>query len=103
MIMIVYNITIKIDREIEDKWIEWQRNEHIPAVMATGSFFEYKFFRLLEQDETDSITYVIQYFATSIENYDRYIKTFAGELRKNAIDKWGDRFIAFRTIMELVQ
>ena len=101
--MIVYNITIKISPDIEGVWIEWQKQEHIPDVLSTGSFTDHKFFRLLDQDETDGITYVVQYFASSIEKYNNYIEKFAPLLREKALAKWGDRFIAFRSIMELVQ
>ena len=101
--MIVYNITLKIDPEIESEWVQWQQQEHIPEVMATGLFNEYRFFHLLEQDETDGITYIVQYFASSMDDYKHYIENFAPLLREKALSKWGDRFIAFRTIMQLVQ
>src|SRR5687767_57318 len=100
--MVVYNITIKINPGIENEWIHWQQQEHIPEIMATNLFTGYKFFRLLEQEEADGITYVIQYFTSSLENYHQYINQFASALREKALAKWGDQFIAFRTVMELV-
>jgi hypothetical protein len=100
--MIVHNITIKIVPDIEEEWIQWQQQEHIPAIMASGQFSQWKMFRLLEQDETDGLTFVIQYFAPTLENYIRYIEEFAPVLRQKAFDKWGERFIAFNTVMEVV-
>ncbi len=70
--------------------------------MASGRFTEYKFYRLLEQEETDGITYVIQYFTPSQEDYQRYIEDTAPLLRKLALDRWGNKFVAFRTIMQVV-
>jgi hypothetical protein len=100
--VIVYNITLKIIPSIEQEWIEWQRQEHIPDIMATGLFTENKFFRLLEQDDAEGITYIVQYFTGSLENYQQYIEKFAPALREKAIGKWGDKFIAFRTVMQVV-
>jgi hypothetical protein len=100
--MIVYNISMKIDPSIEKDWLQWQLQEHIPAVMASGQFTKYKFYRLLEQDDTDSITYIIQYFASSIKNYHSYSEQTAPLLRQKAADKWGNKFIAFRTVMQAV-
>jgi Domain of unknown function (DUF4286) len=100
--MIVYNITIKIVPEIEEEWVRWQKEEHIPDVMSSGQFTDYKFYRLLEQNESDGITYIVQYFAPSLENYHRYINETAPLLRQKALDKWGNQFIAFRTVMEVV-
>ena len=64
--MLIYNITIKVDHSILEEWIKWQMEEHIPEIMATGLFDRYKFFRLLEQDDTEGATYIIQYL-TDIE------------------------------------
>ena len=100
--MIVYNVTLKIDPEIEAEWIRWQKQEHIPSVMATGFFSEYRFYKLLEQDESDGPTYIIQYFSPDLKNYNRYIKEFAPQLRQEAMEKWGDRFVAFRSLLQVV-
>ena len=100
--MIVYNITIKIHPAIEDAWLQWQQQEHIPDIMASGQFSEWKMFRLLEQDDTDGLTFVVQYFAPTIENYLLYMEEFAPVLRQKAINKWGDGFLAFHTVMQAV-
>ena len=71
-------------------------------VMSSDQFNEYKFFRLLEQNEPDGITYVVQYFASSIDHYNTYIDEFAPALRQKALERWGDKFIAFRTLMQVV-
>ena len=100
--MIVYNITNKIQAAIEKEWIEWQKNEHIPEVMSSGQFTGYTFYRLLEQDESDGITYIVQYFAPDIHHYNKYINSFAPSLREKALNKWGNKFMAFRTVMQVV-
>jgi len=100
--MIVYNITVKISTEIENEWVQWQKDEHIPDIMATGKFNAYSFYKLLEQEEEEGPTYVIQYSTTSFEKYREYLSEAAPLLRKKAIQKWNNRFIAFRTVMQSV-
>jgi hypothetical protein len=100
--MIVYNITIKITSEIEADWLHWQKQEHIPEVMATGNFTHFHFYRLLQQEDDDGLTFIVQFFANSIEQYQQYIDNNAGHLRQKTMDRWGNRFIAFRTIMQVV-
>jgi hypothetical protein len=100
--MIVYNLSIKVSSEIHQDWVQWQKQEHIPGIMATGYFTGYKFFHLLEQDDPDAIIYIIQCFASSIKEYEAYINEEAPQLHKKAIEKWGDQFITFRTVMESV-
>ena len=36
--MIVYNVTVNIDADVQERWIEWMKEVHIPDVMATGLF-----------------------------------------------------------------
>jgi hypothetical protein len=103
MNMFIYNITIKIDNDIVDEWLRWQKEIHIPEILGTGLFYEHRFFELLEQDETDGRTFVIQYFANTRKDYDTYIQHHAPVLRDKAIKKWGNQFIAFRTFLQAVQ
>ena len=100
--MIVYNISIQIDPAIEKEWLQWQKQEHIPDVMSSGQFTDYKFYRLLEQDETEGVLYVLQFFAASQAHYKKFIREFAEKLRQKVYARWGDKFIAFRTVMEVV-
>ena len=100
--MFIYNITIKVNNAILEEWIKWQKEEHIPEIMATGLFDEFRFFKLLEQDESDGPTFVIQYCTSSRQNYDQYIQQYSLNLREKALKKWGDGFIAFRSLLESV-
>jgi Domain of unknown function (DUF4286) len=99
---IVYNITRKVDPKIENDWVEWQKNENIPGIMTTGLFTEYKFYRLLEQDETEGITYVIQYYTSSLKNYHQYIDEYASQFQKKGFEKWQHQYVDFRTVMQIV-
>ena len=99
---IVYNLTMKVEHSIHNEWLQWQKEEHIPDMMASKQFTAYRFFHLLEQDETEGIVYVIQYFASSKDHYKKYIEKFAPVLLRKANDKWGNHFVVFRTIMEVM-
>lgn len=99
---IIYNVTIKVESSIADAWLRWLLEEHIPGIMQTGCFIGYKVVRLLEVDDTEGPTYAIQYSAESKADYNRYITVHAPAMRQISYDKWGDRFIAFRSVMEVV-
>lgn len=100
--MFIYNVTLKVDNSIHADWLDWMTQVHIPEVMATGCFEKYQFVRLLEVDEAEGPTYAAQYYAVSKAQYNRYIEMYAQKLRQEGFDKWGNRFIAFRTLMEVV-
>ena|SRR5579863_58338 len=101
--MIVYNITMKVNRGVIDQWIAWQKQEHIPEIMSTKLFDDYKMYRLLEHEDEETVTFTVQYFTSSLEKYHQYISSFAPQLREKAFAKWGNQFAGFRSIMESVQ
>ena len=100
--MFVYNVTIKVDESIKDEWINWLKEEHIPEVIATGCFSAATVLRLLEVDDSEGPTYTIQYYAASKALYNLYIEKFAGIMRQKSFDQWGNKFIAFRSLMQVV-
>jgi hypothetical protein len=99
--MIVYNVTIKVLQDAAAEWVKWMKEEHMPELMATGLFHENKLCRLLEQDETDGVTYVAQYICDSIAQYNTYIDSYAQTMREKSFKKFGNKFVAFRTVMEV--
>ncbi len=101
--MIVYNVTIKVQQQIANDWLQWLKNIHIPEVMQSECFTSYKILQLLEVDEAEGPTYAIQYFAESKALYNRYIEKFAAILREKSFEEWGNKFIAFRTVMQSVE
>jgi len=100
--MILYNVTVQIDKDIEAEWLEWMKSKHIPDVISTGQFLESRISRLLNDPDEEVSTYVIQYHAESLAHYDRYINEFAPALRDEFNNRYKDKFVLFRTVMEVV-
>jgi hypothetical protein len=100
--MLIYNVTIKVSPTIHESWLEWMKKEHIPEIMATGLFHDYRICRLLDQDDSDGPTYAVQYFTDTLENYHTYLQEHASLLRQKSFDAFGDQFVAFRTVMQVV-
>lgn len=100
--MFVYNVTIKVSKEIQAAWLLWLREEHIPEVLSTGCFIDASVYRLLEVDDSEGPTYSVQYKAESKAQYNLYIEQHAAALRQKSFEKWGDRFIAFRSLLQAV-
>lgn len=100
---IIYNVTIKIADAFAEQWLQWLLHEHIPEIMDTGCFTHYRVARLLEVDDTEGPTYATQYHASSMEMYQRYLNEHAEQLRSKSYEKWGNGFIAFRSVLQVVQ
>ena len=81
-------------------WVQWQKQIHIPEVMATGLFYAHRFYELLEQDDPEGKTFVSQFLTDSKINYNQYLEQFAPQLQKKSLAKWGDHVIAFRSLLQ---
>ncbi|WP_027127518.1 DUF4286 family protein [Gelidibacter mesophilus] len=99
--MIIYNVTSNIDASIHNHWLVWIK-EHIPHVLATGHFTEAKLTKVLIKEQEGSVTYSVQYRAKSREALDNYYKNDADKLRQEGLKKFGEKVLAFRTELEVI-
>ena len=101
--MILYNVTVNIDEDVEQDWINWMKETHIPEVMNTGFFQDYKMLKMLSEGEDDTgRTYAIQYKAETLGHLETYLNTVAPKIQKKSIIRYGTKLAAFRTVLEEV-
>ena len=99
--MFVYNVTVSIDSTLEQEWLQWMQEIHIPEVLETGCFIDNKIFKVITEVDTGS-TYSIQYFYQDEADIIRYRDTFAAEMQRKHTEKYKDKFVAFRTILQQI-
>jgi len=100
--MIIYNVTVKINPETHDEWLNWMKTVHIPDVMNTGHFKSNQIARVLGQNEDDGITYAIQYICENMQTLHQYTINSAPALQKKHTERYDGKFVAFRTLLEIV-
>lgn len=99
--MIVYNVTVSIDQNIADEWLEWMRKTHIPDVMNTGHFKESRLCRVHGEEE-GGVTYAITYLSFSEDDLNIYQEKHSPRLQAEHNEKFGGKFAAFRTLLSVV-
>ncbi|MCR6721770.1 MAG: DUF4286 family protein [Chitinophagaceae bacterium] len=100
--MIIYNVTTQVDLVIVEEWLKWMRDEHIPEVTGTGCFTHAVILQMIEIDISEAHTYAVQYHAESKSHYNRYIREYAELLRRKSVERWGNKVIAFRSVLQVV-
>ncbi len=100
--MIVYNVTVKVDVDSHEDWIKWMKETHVPEVMNTEMFDSYRMCRILGQDESDGVTFSVQYVSKTLDNYHRYVHIHGPELQKRHKAEWDGKYVSFRTVMEVI-
>lgn len=99
--MILYNVTVNIDEDVHDEWLQWMKEVHIPDVMNTGFFLENKICKILAESE-GGVSYAIQYLCNSMEDLEDYQKEHAPRLQQEHTERYAGKFAAFRTLLEVV-
>lgn len=101
--MILYNVTVNIDEDVEQDWINWMKEVHIPEVMNTGFFKDHRMLKMLSEGKDDTgATYAIQYSAETLTHLETYLNTVAPKIQKKSIIRYGTKLAAFRTVLEEV-
>lgn len=100
--MIIYNVTVKIDTDIAEEWLHWMQTVHIPDVMNTGRFNSHQIAKVLGQDESDGITYAVQYTCDDMKTLHHYTVNEGPALQQDHADRYQGKFVAYRTLLEIV-
>lgn len=100
--MIIYNVTINIDREVESEWVRWMKSVHIPEVLATNCFESCRMLKMMYEEESQGTTYAMQYTAKSLEMIEQYQREFAEALQAEHSSRYKNKFVVFRSLLEEV-
>jgi len=101
--MYYYSVTVSIEQDCAQEWLTWMTAVHIPEVMATGLFNSYRMLRVTEPVvELDAVTYNIQYAFDDLQALEAYRQHHAPALQAAHSERYRDRFVAFRTVLQEV-
>lgn len=99
--MFVYNVTCNVADEIVEDWLQWMQSIHIPEVLATGRFRNCRLTRVLVQEQ-DGQTFSVQYDFQTEEDFRIYEEMYADNLREETQKRFGDKVLAFRTLLQIL-
>ncbi|MEC3964251.1 DUF4286 family protein [Flagellimonas halotolerans] len=100
--MLIYNVTINIDESVHDQWLDWMKDKHLPDMLATGKFTHAKMVKVLVEEDMGGITYSVQYTTENRDTLEAYYKEDAERLRGDAQKMFPNKFVAFRTELEVI-
>lgn len=100
--MYIYNVTVNIEDSVHDEWLDWMKNHHIKDVLNTGLFYENRICKVHGGEVSSGVTYAVQYSCKSLDDYNLYHEKFAPALQAQHSEKFKDKFVAFRTLLEVI-
>ncbi len=101
--MYIYNVTTNIDESIQEEWLEWMHEKHIPEMLATGKFIKALMTQVMINEEMGGYTYSVQFTTDSKDTLGKYYKEDAERLQNEALEIFSDKFVVFRTELQIVK
>ncbi|QRR03358.1 DUF4286 family protein [Dyadobacter sandarakinus] len=98
--MIIYNITVNISYAAEKNWLHYMKQEHLPAIMATGLPVDARVLRLLTEIENEGSTYTSQFTFRTMEDFLAYQTGFQSEFQERHHAIFNGQYVSFRTLLE---
>ena len=74
--MVLYNVTVSVSEESANDWVKYMMEEHIPDVLATGHFRDFRLCHV-QGEAQGGVTFAVQYMARSVEAFEAYQKDHA--------------------------
>lgn len=101
--MIIYNVTVSVDYEAVQDWMQWMKEIHIPEVMATGKFLDYKVLKVYGENGDNSMSFAIQYLCENVSTLNEYMTQDAPALQKKHTERFGEKAVGFRTVLQILE
>lgn len=99
--MVLYNVTVSVSQEHANDWVKFMMEEHIPEVLATGHFRDFRLCHVQGEAE-GGVTFAVQYMARDAQSLETYQKEHAPAIQASHQTKWGSHAVAFRTVLPLI-
>ena len=75
---------------------------HIPEVMRTNLFSDFKIYKVLHETDEEDTSYSIQYLAQNLDQVNLYFEKFAPAILEKLRLRFKDKHVAFMTLLEEV-
>lgn len=101
--MIIYSVTVSLELDIEEEWLEWMQQKHLTDVMNTGYFQSYRFHKIMEPVvDPERVSYNTLYAIESREKLDLYQREAGPQLQHEQQERFGDQALAIRVILNQI-
>lgn len=90
-----------MDESVHDEWLNWIKNVHIPAIMATGYFKSFQILSILNSPN-EGLTYCVQYHTDSLDKYQAYEQQASTHFKNIHLKQFENKLVLFESIMQVV-
>jgi len=99
----VYEVTLSVDKDVEDTFVEWLRHHIDDMLKLENIFLSAEGFKIEENvaAPTTKVEFVVQYRCAHRGCLEEYLAKYAAHMRSDALKRFEGKFSASRRIYQL--
>lgn len=101
--MIIYQVTLTINKEIFNEYLEWLK-EHIQEMLCVEGFIDSKILQPILEEQSDALNTLCVLYTVENEFYlKQYFEKQASAMRAQGEQKFGKKFSATRAVYSTLE
>ncbi|NPA46113.1 MAG: DUF4286 family protein [Chlorobi bacterium] len=100
--MLIYNITFNVDDRMRRQWLDYVREEWIPAVLATGLLHSPRLMQLMKA-EPQGTSYALQWSADDMRQLKKFLNEHWPAYERDFRERFGEALVYFPTTLKEIE
>ncbi len=100
--MVILNTTYSVRTALQDRWIEWMRNNYFPFLETTGMIEDKVFSRIMVGEQAGSFSYSLQLYLKSALVYQDFEQKYLPQCEAKLIKEFGQDVLSFTTLLKVI-
>jgi len=100
--MLIFNTTYKVSNKINENWLRWTKENHVPFMLQSGSFSNAQITKIVGSEDDEGISYSIQFHIADMNTLMVWHKDNASTFQKHCAAAFGNQVSFFSTVLELI-
>ena len=99
--MLVYDLNIKIDKDIHEEWVEWMQQVYIPKAIESNHFEYCRVFKH-QRNEKGGKTYSFHFYVKSFEDMEAFLDNEEIPLLEEHQNKFRGRYFLTKSYLDFL-
>ena len=100
--MLIFNTTYKVSAKVNDNWINWTKESHIPFMLDSGSFSKAQISKIVGSEDEEGTSYSVQFHIDDMNSLMNWHKNNASAFQNSCSVAFGNEVSFFSTVLELI-
>jgi hypothetical protein len=97
--MYFYSMSFVIEVDSELLWVNFAKNNFIPPFMELGEFTDYRFTKVLTEDQPDP-TYNIQFSVNNTQKLNLFLQSEGKRIHNEMVEKFNGKIAVFSLLLQ---